>query len=105
MEYKQEKNLVLEYQNIPEQFTVDQTIQDFCNGSPHSLIQKYNSANSIVILFKLNDKIYRADVWLTTLNPCKFLNNSEPYLISVSYTHLKYGAVPSLKALDMFKGE
>lgn len=108
LEYKQEKNLVLEYQNIPEQFTVDQTIQDFCNGSPHSLIQKYNSANSIVILFKLNDKIYRADVWLTTLNPCKFLNNSEPYLISSTDKILalsKFQSIDAFQNLDYYSLE
>lgn len=103
-----EMNLVLGYQNIPKQSTIDRTIQAFCDASSYSLVKKYNSANSIVILFKLDNRIYRADIWLTTLNLRSFMNNSEPYLISSTdkiLTLSKLQGVDAFKNLDYFSIE
>lgn len=77
-----ESNLTIGYQNIPSDYNVDIILKNFFQPSSYRVLKTYTSNHSIVMCVKSNNKEYRVDVWLTTLNMQKFLNKDEPYLIT-----------------------
>lgn len=77
-----ESNGILGYQNIPNKEIVAAHIKSFCKSYNYTVIKTYMSSDSIVVIIEFKDKEYRIDIWLTTLNTRRFLDNSEPYIIT-----------------------
>lgn len=75
-------NLVLGYQNTPNAKTIDNIIKNFLKCPTYDLIETCSSTDSNTMFIKSKNREYRIDIWLTTLNTKRFLNNVEPYLIT-----------------------
>lgn len=77
-----ELNLSLGYQNIPSEQTIDSILKNFLKSSSYTITKTFTSKHSITKFIKSNNKEYRVDIWLTTLNMEKFLQKDAPYLIT-----------------------